>query len=269
MNYYALREEFISPREETQPNLPKDFSFNSYLCYCLGHALGDLVEISPLTWVCLEIFFTGVYIVSWFPFSFNIFMYFLWGWILLGWMAFIAVTGNQIKLSLVPRYNSRKGPLSLNEGSALLGEQFSPPKFLRLKLKRRTKLGKFLFGAPANKHQMLFVANRKGPEFMLFNIRLIVLLSSIEIAGLAFVCYSAPEWWYFTFYVPLALLPIICLAFYTPRVLRLWVLTTSVEMLKHHDIINRIIRDQRTEKKSQNIKSHSSNEVQNSKHLQP
>ena len=160
------------------------------MSFCLGDALGHLVEISPLTWGALEIFFTLVYIVSFIPYGITV-GYFLLGWILLGWMAAIAIKLNQIKLKLVPRYQSNKHKelATVNEGSSLLsGEQFQTPKFLSLKLRRRTTLGRILFGPAANKHQLLFVGTSKGPNILLFNIRLILLLSSIYMAALPIIC---------------------------------------------------------------------------------
>ena len=54
---------------------------------------------------------------------------------------------------------------------------------------------------------------------------------------------------------PLGLLPIIILAmFYTTRVFRLWVLVCNIEMLKNQNIINKVLRLQKTEKSLKTLK---------------
>lgn len=199
-----------------------DFYYLSmYLSICMGEVLGDLVEISIRTWLCLEIFFALVYAVSYLPLYAIVLVYFIFGWFLFGWMLLISNTMNRIKLQLIPRINIHA---TVNESSNLLSQDlFSPPKYLNKKLERRTAIGRYLKGEPANKHQLLFtLADRKGPEFAIFLIRLIMLLSAIYISGLLFICYTAPEWWYGLIYVPLAIIPVAMGGFiYAPRVLRL------------------------------------------------
>jgi len=221
----------------------------------MGEVLGDLVEISPRTWLALELFFVFVYAASYLPYIGFVVVYFVFGWILLFWMALIAMQLNRIKLALAPRLKKNK---AVNESSGLLeASEFRPPSFLSLKLQRRTAIGRiFIHKAPANKHQLLFYGNSKGPALLVFMIRLVILLSAIYISGLLIICYLPDtEWWQILIYIPLSLLPVVILAFfYTPRVIRLWVIVCNIEMLKHQEAINKVLRLQKTTKSLKTLK---------------
>lgn len=225
----------------------------------MGEVLGDLVEISPRTWVALEVFFCFVFAVSFAPIKIIVIIYWIFGYALLLEMGIIAAHLNKMKLQLIPRVD--KHHVAINESAPLLTtKNMEPPAFLKLKLQRRTKLGRFLFGTPANKHQLLFFGNTKGPELLIFVIRLLIILSAIYLSGLLFICYVwikvyEDTWWFIFIIIVVAVIPISILAFfYTPRVLRLQVLVCNIEMLKNQEVINKVLRTQKTAKSLKTLK---------------
>ena len=185
-NYFAIRREFINPRDTTHSPLPRDFDLSKYLSICMGEVLAEIVEITPRTWLCLEVFFVGVYFASYAPYHILITLFFSFGFVLLAWILAISIKMTRIKNKLVPRLAVRT---SINEQTGLLEpKQFEDPLFLSERLVRRTALGKMIFGPPANKHERLFWFDSKGPELVVFQIRLIVLLCAIYISALVLIC---------------------------------------------------------------------------------
>lgn len=152
----------------------------------MGDVFRKFVEISPLTWLFLELVFIGVFFVTFLPFWWIIVIYVIIGWVFLGFMALFAMQLNRIKLKLIPRLNVHKK--NINEMSSLLSpNNFEIPEFLKLRLQRRSSLGRLLFGQPANKQELLFLGNTKGPSILVFGIRLIMILSAIYLSTSLFL----------------------------------------------------------------------------------
>jgi hypothetical protein len=184
-NYFSIRREFINPRDPTHSSLPPDFDLSKYLSICMGHVLAEIVEITPRTWLCLEVFFLGVYLVSFTPYFFFVTFFCLFGYILLAWIFTISFRMTRIRNKLVPRVKVRS---SVNEMTGLLEpKEFNDPLYLSERLYRRSTLGKIILGPPANKHERLFLFDSKGPQLIIFEIRLIVLLSAIYISTVVLI----------------------------------------------------------------------------------
>jgi len=251
VNYATIRQEFISPRDKSAQRLKNDFDMSLYFSYIMGEVLGDMVEISPLTWLLLELFFALGYAVTYTPGFVVLTMYFVFGWMLLAALVLVSIHLRQVYSGLVPEL---KKSSSINETTGLLTD-LDDPDFLYLPLKQRSMLGRLFLGPPANKHQLLFIFDRKGKHFLVAVIRFIFLLVAIYIGCLLPIVYYSPNWWWGAWQLPLALLPIFILAFlYAPRVVRLWVIVCNIEMMKRPDVISRVVRHQKTKKSLQTLK---------------
>merc|ERR1712032_28558 len=156
-------------------------------------------------------------------------------------MLLLAVKLNRTKLKLVPLLDSN---VSINETTGLLDESsLRYPRFLReMKPCRRNGFSRHFYGKTSNKQERLFWFDSHGPEFAMFIVRLVILLSAIFLAVLTVFCIKVPEYWYLGILLPVGLVPILWSGFfYTPRILRLWVIVCSIEMLKNQEAITKVL----------------------------
>jgi len=125
------------------------------------------------------------------------------------------------------------------------------PPYLKQKLRPRTGCGRRFLGRPANRYEQLFWFDRMGVHFLEHLVRTLMLLLAVYVAvvGILLKDYECNDaaWKCAAFYVAMLVSPFLTLL-QLPRVIRLFVVVSSVEVMKNTRVIDEVTRQQRASK---------------------
>lgn len=147
-----------------------------------------------------------------------------------------------------------KGALALAKGSVSM--RMPPasqrePKYMKTNLQRPGRCARRCVGRPPNRHEALFWFGHRGVEFIEFLVRTLMLLLAVYLATVAllFYDYECADTWYqcVLFYIAALVAPATQL-FLLPRVIRLFVMVTSVEKMKNRQVMDEVVRIERASK---------------------
>ena len=146
----------------------------------------------------------------------------------------------------------RKGALKRTVSSRMPPVDKRRPPYELLNLKKpRTGCSKRCFGRAANRHELLFWFDHNGPDFLEHLVRTSMMLLAVYVAvvGVLFHEYECQDSWSkcVVYYLAALVAPIVQLL-YLPRVTRLYVVVTSVEMMKHRQVMDEVVRIERASK---------------------
>ena len=147
-----------------------------------------------------------------------------------------------------------KGALALAKGSVSM--RMPPaskrlPKYMNMNLQRPGWCARRFVGRPPNRHEGLFWFGHRGVEFIEFLTRTLMLLLAVYLATVALLFYDyecADTWYQCVLYYVAALVAPATQLFLLPRVIRLFVMVTSVEKMKNRQVMDEVVRIERASK---------------------
>jgi len=236
-NYMVMRHRFLNPPlKHSLHTLDASFRFSSYLRECTSDKFRELVEVEPETWgvVMVLIILSRLYMMI--PLEeTKLAIFLVVGLLLLG---FVVVTRNKLLDVYMALVHVTPGEESESDVPAYVVKareaqrQGAPPQ------------GAFYRwcngGREPNAHERLFWFGAAGPPFLMHLIRTCSFLSSIYFSILVYrflgdLVASPHE----TLMVLLSVVsPGIMIYFYLPQVMKLLILTTSIEMMRNKQTVH-------------------------------
>jgi calmodulin len=278
MRYFGLRRAFINPLDSTQHVLPQDFDFSKYLSLLLGELLGEIVEITPVIWIGLEVFLFLICAAS--LLSAEVFFGI---WVAIAWVFFFSAylmsrNLEHIRKMVTPNVKdvsfsngaAINADLEMSETSSLLPDfnQFqvldkqsnemitiysARPAYLNQPLRVRSSFGKNFLGKPPNRHEACFPFDRHGVHFYVQIFRLLLLLMSVYLALLA-VRFGVDMVNTYgggigALLIILSVIPFLVVVFkFIPQSIITLVVVSNVEKMRKQETISKVLRDMHTRK---------------------
>ncbi|KAL1510146.1 hypothetical protein AB1Y20_006478 [Prymnesium parvum] len=254
LRYALIRDRFVSPSGGpiAKAPLPTDFEFSGYLRREMINIVAHSLHVSVNTWLVVIVYLLLIIEVPLLLDKLghahvNVFYVIAMGWSL--WGACCLFQALHAKLDriidqLTPRHPLLKGPprsFDLESPTQTLLQQTSSPPFDDLKAT-----------SSCSKHEQLFWRGRNGPQFLIFLIRVLMILSSISVAVLWLWLTTKPQDVYL---VLLGVLPVMDVIISAPQhYLPAAVLATSIEHLKKQESVNQTLQEMKTEKSLKMLK---------------
>lgn len=283
MIFLALRRRFVDVRsnhpnstkafqyaKEFQVNSDIRFPFHEYLAILAGESMSRLIEIDPATWLAMEVFLVGLFLLCWNVGNWaEIWVLIVFGYALAAVTFYIAQEMQRMRQRMVPQKPFRDAErlrrktewrvqynlngLVLDESSKLLctaelgsegirGDPWAPP-YVHFMPKECMEFSEHQLA----KYQRtaLFHGHKNGAKIAVFSIRLVVLLLAMHLAifilrsgGQIYRFYGAYSFIVYLLY----LAPSIFIMHRTPQIARDAIYAFSVEHLKSSRVIAKVMR---------------------------
>jgi len=251
LRYALIRDRFITPAggPVAQASLPPDFEFSGYLRREMSRTVASTLHVTTATWLVVIAYLfviieCPIALMKFGQIGVNVSHVIGLGWGL--WLLcylFQAKLDSIVEL-LTPRHPLLKGP------PHSMDEEAPTQRLLQ-----------HADGAPfeelrplehCSKHEQLFWRGRDGPKFLLFLMRILMLLSAVSIALIWTWLTTKPE---DTYLLLLGILPVLDVVISAPQYyLPAAVLASSVEQLKKAASIQETIQEMKTEKSLKMLK---------------
>jgi len=240
-NYCTMRHSFLNPAlRVSRHSLDSSFRFSDYLRECTTHTFKEIVEVEPETWGVIMVLIVLARFFMMIPHEdVKLAVFLSLGVALLGVMILTRNKLLEIYMTLVrpndtesddnlPYYQQRhRGIVRASKGES----------------KEKTWFDKMCNGdREPNAHEALFWCGAAGPGFALHLIRTCSFLAAVYFA--IFVFRFMPDFSRGIHTILLMVLAIVCpsimMYHYVPQVIKLYILTTSIEMMRRKHIIHEV-----------------------------
>jgi Ca2+-binding EF-hand superfamily protein len=240
-NYCTMRHWFLNPTVRVSRHaLDSSFRFSHYLRVCTTHTFKEIVEVEPETWGMVMVFIVLARLFMMIPHEdVKLAVFLSLGVVLLGVMI---VTRNK----LLEIYMTLVRPNENDSEDNLPYYQQRHREMVRMskgESKEKTWFHKMCNGErEPNAHEALFWCGAAGPELVLHIIRTCSFLAAVYFAIMVFrfggdLTRGIHD-------VVLMMLAVVCpgimMYHYVPQVIKLYIMTTSIEMLRRKHIIHEV-----------------------------
>lgn len=261
--------------------IPRDFELNDYLAIIQGETTGEIIELPVSSWMFLEcmmaLFYLVYLVVSTFWFSI-IFVAAAYALMLVNF--FMDRKLISIIRHLTPRVFYKQaedivtngtGGIDMGERSGLGGASVGDyqsvsggggaegmkPRYLKLKQLTYEEWGstrRYLFGRLPDQHEQLWWGGSKGPELMLFMIRIQLIWSAIYISVFLVVLLRSDVKAFqgqplgMIVMIIFVVIPVAVNFIQLAHIMRNYVIASSIELMKKQKVIRRVRRRMTTKK---------------------
>jgi len=238
--FLTLRDGFMNPPLKLRHNIDASIKFSEYIKDCTSTHFMSLVEVEPWTWgvILVMLFFARLYmIIPYQDIKLSLFLFL--GIIVL----FITIMARNKMLDVymklcLPGHGHDSTPYYLWKKRKSTAEDC---KGMKGEADTRGWLYKMTHGdRSANAHESLFWFGANGPGFMVHLVQTTIFVCSVYLALIAlnFVGQFSHSSIHAICLLCLSLVaPAIMLCYYTPQLIKLVVVVTSVEMLRNNKVL--------------------------------
>lgn len=273
---------------EEKKSLPPTFDFAHYLAEVYGVLIGEVVTVPFSVWLAVMFCFLILWAAAGGSMTVQLAVFCAMEGIVLGVAVAVTVKLHSIYKLLIPviksndasgrgrrairnveGHNRNDNNNSVNvdvenqlliqpqdKDEAVAGVQISPPPYAvkSARLQPRSTIGKIIFGQSPNKHEALFWFGQRGPKFTTRLLSGVGFINALMM-GLFGVWFSTTVWnnvnsvaIRFVLYAIVVIPELLVALVLLPHSIRLLVVCSKIELMKHDKSIQRTLVHQRTQK---------------------